>query len=383
MSDDIIYYNMTIGNNDIATSGNGIFTSIPASQEALNAQPILENPSDYYGCIIRMEVPGFNLSQFSVIIQTPVLDINKTIYSFTLSNNGFQSEQTFLIFTPEFFNIPSYSIPKVGTPTQTFNEYYYIFNIRTFINMMNTALETATTDLNAKSGLSITPPFYSYDSITQLLSLYADKTFFDSSIADPIQIWFNNPLWKYFTGVEASAYLDNNGGYNVPFGKDNLLKIYNDHGLNLATIPSNPAITYLKMTIEYSGWGYWNNLKSILITTSMNVTSEVFFLNNTSGSGQNVNYVNVLTDYTPDISVTGTGGGAGIGQQIFIYNAPSLYRLFSFNQRTPLYKISLTVNVKDTYNNIFPLLLDKATSASFKIMFIKKNIWSGQITYKK
>ena len=81
--------------------------------------------------------------------------------------------------------------------------------------------------------------------------------------------------------------------------------------------------------------------------------------------------------FQPDISTTGTGSGAGVGNQIFSYDAPSLFRVFSFNQTTPLYNINLGISFQDKLDNIYPLYLDKYMSASFKFMFIKKEIFSG------
>jgi hypothetical protein len=288
---------------------------------------------------------------------------------------GFTSPQTFLIYTPEFKNIPTQLIPKVGTPTQTFSSYYFMYYYTTMINMMNTALATATASLNTLSGLSFIAPFFLYDSETQLISLYADSATFANSLANPVKIWFNNATWNFLVGFNADVYFDNNQTFNNPNGTDNLILIQNNYGLNLQsmTVPSN--YTAIKTTTQYNAYGYWAFLKSIYITTSMNIQNEIFFINNTS-STQNVNYIGVLTDYLPDLSQTGTGGGAGIGNQIFIYNATSLYRMFSFNQKTPLYNFNLGVVFADTYGNTYPLILDKGMEASFKFMFIKKNIYA-------
>jgi hypothetical protein len=121
------------------------------------------------------------------------------------------------------------------------------------------------------------------------------------------------------------------------------------------------------------GFGYYSYLKTIQITTSMSVISEQYFVNDDSGL-QNTNYINVLTDFLPDLSVQ---GNCGASVQNFIFNASSLYRIFQFNQQHPLTQITLNINILDKYNNLYPLQLDKGQVANFKIMFIKKSVYSG------
>ena len=53
------------------------------AQISTNAsQPILDKMEDYYLSIIRFSVPGLNLPLCQMLVQTPVIDINKLIYSF-------------------------------------------------------------------------------------------------------------------------------------------------------------------------------------------------------------------------------------------------------------------------------------------------------------
>ncbi len=69
----------------------------------------------------------------------------------------------------------------------------------------------------------------------------------------------------------------------------------------------------------------------------MNVNSEAFFINNNSNN-QNVNFQNILEDFMPDLAQSAS---AGVQNSIFTYDAPSLYRIWSFNQKTPLYRVNL------------------------------------------
>ena len=112
----------------------------------------------------------------------------------------------------------------------------------------------------------------------------------------------------------------------------------------------------------------------------MNVASEVVYSNNNStsiiASGSNMVYINILEDFMPDLAMA---NGAGVQNQIFTYVAPSLYRIFSFNQKSPLYKVNLAIVLADIYGNQYPLTLPKGQLANFKLMFIKKTLYYAGI----
>jgi hypothetical protein len=358
---DVVYYNLTIGNNDPATEGLLISNDVQANITALNNIPILQNPNDYYGSIIRYQIPALTLPVLSVIIQTPVVDINKTIWSFAITDGVGTPNltQTFVSWIPQVI-VPSNLIPLPNTPTQTLSEYYLCYSYNWFISLWNTALATAC----ATYGGIADVPFFKYDATTQLISLYASSQF--TTAGGGLKIWINNCFINYFVGYEKVSV--NQQQTNNPNGLDNYLVI-NNSPLDALPAPS----TYFQNPYEFNAFGYWNFLKSILITTTMNVNSEVIF-NNNQGNSQNVNYVNILEDYYPDLALQ---NGAGVSSQIFTYTATSLYRIFQFNQRNPLYKIDLGINVVDVYGNIFPLLLPKGQLANFKLMFIRKEIYAS------
>jgi hypothetical protein len=364
-SPDVFYYNFSISNASPATSGNNQNTQIVADEIALNNIPLIQDPSEYYASIIRFSIPGYNIPVAFFLVQTPVLDINNTIYSFTLSYGSINSSQCFVQYAPSF-EVPSFIDPPVGTPLQTFSQYYYIYDYTAIIRMWNTTLATATASLNTNAGSTFTAPFFFYEPTTQLISLYTKKGEWDG-VGAP-QIWFNFSMLNYFVG--ASLYSVSSLQPTI-LGKDNQYLIENFNDVNVVKLLT---IDYIKTSFDYNSYGYYNFLNSILISTHMNVQSEQFFINNPQDY-QNAQFVNVLADYIPDLAVP---NGAGLVQQIFIYNASSLYRIFEFKQKTPLYAVSLTINLVDRYGNLFPLGLDKGIQASFKIMFIKKSVYESQ-----
>jgi hypothetical protein len=381
-TEDIVYYNLTIGNNNVDTPNEASQKKVPASIDINNNVAIIKDPSQYYAGIVRMQIPCSNIPLIQFLIQTPVLDINKGIYSFSIGgptsagNDFVLGTETFFTFVPQI-TVPSYLLPPVGTPTQTFSDYYYLYDYTWFIQIMNTALKAAVISYYTAAGIAqpASYPYFNYDATTQLISLYTLAPFqqqFGTSqsiyTTNPI-IYFNNPLRRFFGGLS----------YNTSNLIIQGLRPTANNYIVIIPNPQNTAVGITTTSYQYNQYGYWAFLKNIVISTNMNVNSEIFYINN-SGSSQNVDYLNVLTDFAPDYAVQ---NGAGLESQVVTYNAPSLYRLFSFNQNTPLYAISLQVNLVDNYNNLSTLQLDYGEQASFKIMFIKKSIYSGNMASGK
>ena len=236
--------------------------------------------------------------------------------------------------------------------------------------MINKCLINCVDQLNTHfAGLNCEYPFISYTPETQLLSLYAPKAFFDPALANPVSIWFNEPMSIVLLPFPYESY-----NYSSSNGKDKKFVLENDHDLNVVSIKGvySPTIQAILYKQPFTDFGYMNALRNILITTNMNVNSERYFVNNPSAK-QNINYINVLTDYLPDLSTT---KDAGIASKIFIYNASSLWRVFTFNQTTPLYNITLGVKWLDNIGNTWDLNLKKGVEVNVKLMFIKKSAFS-------
>ena len=370
-NNDVVYYNLTIGDNDPLNAGKLNYSTIPASIEANNNMPILQNPDDYYGCIIRFSIPAINLPLMTFLIQTPVTDINLGIYAFTVCK-GLSPLANTPILTPTSTSgrvfvkyIPSVLLPIGQIPvassqlTQSLSPYYLLYDYTAFIDMWNTALATAHAVLYPSSAT----PFFVYDAPTQLISLYLPPEY----QADNTYVCFNNQLLQYMVGIYSVNA--NQGGLDKIDGIDNVI-IPNYSIVNSVTLGT---LSYFKNSFQYNSYGYWNWLKTILITTTMNVNSEAVYDNNSSNL-QNVNFVNILEDFMPDLAIP---NGAGIANQIFTYFAQSLYRVFNFNQKSPLYRVNLAISMVDIYGNNFPLPIPKGQLANFKIMFIKKSIYSN------
>lgn len=370
---DILYYNVSIDNTGNTVSGKTYGNDalqIDANIQANNNQPIVENPADWYGSIVRMEVPGFQIPLINIQIKTPInssADINTMINSFTLGYGNTYTNQINLIWTPQVYSTvgqtPSYVFPA---EKQIYDPYYYCYNYQTWVNMMNTALKTAMTELKAlvPAVAGSQDPFFYYDATTQLFSLYAPTAYFDSNLPNYITIYFNSVSSFFFNG-----FYFNEKSVGSANGTDEYFIIQNYNNINTKTIGGN---NYIVLQQEFCNLAYISPLKSIILSTNMNVVSEIFYINNPRAI-QNNQFINVLTDFLPDLS---GGNEAGVGSKIFIYNASSLWRLFQFVDRQPLYKFSVDIFWADVNNNITRLQLPKGLQANIKMMFINKNFYS-------
>lgn len=364
-SDDIIYYNLTIGTTNGDTSGILYKdTAFKAVATINNSQPIIADPSQYYCSIIRLLFPGYAIPLVGFDVVQPVTDINKGIYSFTLTYGATSSAQTFYIYVP---SVKIFTPPVAPSATQDFTTgYYNIYDYDHIIKIMNTALETAFNEIKTLVGVPIAAaqvPFFVFNHDTSKIDLYADKAFFDESLATPIKIYFNSPSYIYMKGF---YYISES--VNQPQGRDNYFVINSDHTLNDKTIG---ATTYVMMSQQYISLQYMSPLKSILVATTMNIRPESYNIA-VPDSIQNVGYSGIMTDYCPDVSVP----QPGISSYKFIYNATSLYRVFEFYQRSPVYNIQAALFWSDNNGQTYPLYIPRGQLVDIKFMFIKKSIFT-------
>ena len=149
MGDDVIYYNLTLGSAENFNNPYD-YNPILARGTINNSQPIIHNPSEYYCSIIRLEFSGAEIPLVGpILVQEPVLDVNKTIFSFTMSYNGVDSDQIFWTYVPSLKNA---LVPPTGTAKQTFSNYYFLYDYQAIIYIMNTALSATLANLKTKAG---------------------------------------------------------------------------------------------------------------------------------------------------------------------------------------------------------------------------------------
>lgn len=376
---DVIYYDLNIQNANIFTIGaqNTAFET-PVTLSIDSTAPIIQDPSQYYGSIIRMKFPGWSIPLIQFHVQTSggvVTDpITKGIYSFTLQYGSTVSDQIYYIFQPQLLD-PTIPIPKIGAPIQNLlTPYYYLFDYPWIVKIMNVALASAMDSLKTKVGGALdtaNTPFFHYDGTTGLITLYTDPNFF-GEIENPVSIYFNNPSYVYLTGFT----FNNLSGSQLVDGRENLLIINNPNNINIVTINS---IQWIKTAQLYVSLEYMSELNSIEVSTQMAVRPLNYNITPISDGGsipqQNIGFSNIITDFLPDISQP----APGISSYQFIYNASSLYRVFEFTKGDPLREIQATFHWTDNYGNRHPLYQPKGQSTNILFMFIKKSLYSPSL----
>ena len=365
---DVTYYNLTLSSATVNDIGNPYGYDNPVAANIVNStDPILYNPNEYYGMISRLQFSGYAIPLIQYIVQTPVLDINKGIYSFTLSYGGTDSTQEFYAFQPQLLS-PAIPVPPVGTATQQYGEYYFIYDFTWLARIIQECMDRAFTNLQAAVAPALNAckrPLFRFNSDNGRYQMLLDPAFFDSALPTPVQVWWNAPSYVYFEGFGYNNYT-----YNSPNGKDNLMYIppYQP-GLNSITITGGPdAGTYISIEQQYVSLEYMSPLKSIQVVTRMAVRNEQFNIAN-SKSGSTIDYRPIVTDFLPDISQP----VPGISGYKFTYNATSFTRVFDMLQRSPLLQISAELFWTDFLGNRYPLVNPKGVNAEVKYQFIRKD----------
>lgn len=361
----------------------------------------LSDPSQYYVSVIRWTMD----SRLPIIIpqiQIPqsygeyVADAYRTVYSFCLeleANIGgvkstYTSGQIFVNMKTQ----QSYLNPPL-TPITTLNDtyenpYFYVESIQYFLELVNSALETAYTTLvadwtTAHAGLPLPIPNqrpfiqYNYDGG---MTLYASSGFLDNIDLDVVgnakgSIFMNSPLYTLFNGFSAIHQ-----GYNaVSNGKNNKLQVI-DNG-QTATIPYNGStLTYNYMLTEYPVVQFWSPVSSIVFTSlgiPVNPTNtaptNVFGDKPQIGSTtSNLDYQNIITDFDIGFNI-GTEG-----RQQILYSTQGEYRLLDMVGNRPLSQLNIQCYWKDKIlGSLHVMYLFSGACATLKLLFRKKTFNSS------
>jgi hypothetical protein len=131
--------------------------------------------------------------------------------TYSYSDNDY-SQSAPVIYIPEDKTAP---LPPPPYVKQDFSsKYYYIYNYRHFVDMINTALSTSFENLRdalpkigGASPIDATvAPYLDFDPLTNRVILHADQTFYDDTWAalsgvQAIKIYFNERLYDLLIGL--------------------------------------------------------------------------------------------------------------------------------------------------------------------------------------
>jgi hypothetical protein len=364
-----IYYDLEMINND--TTGQNPPQILRFSE--IRNTPYLMSPENYFMSVVRFQLETPSLPVFIPQAQIGQSDINRLIYSFTLTYNGYEFQQYVKY-------VPCDSSQQLPNPPISFQDlesnYYFVYTYQQWVTMLNKALSDAWAGLNSiittlsppQTLPSSNPPFFEFDPQGQLLILNADMAGYANTLAKPINIYCNAPCYTLINSFQALYY----GYKNIINGKNFQLLIKNTNGTNELTLPSYTA---LQMYQEGSTTALWNPIQSLVFTTALlPVACELVSVpkvfnsdSNLFNTGNNANIQPILTDFVVEFNPNNTY------RPNVVYTPAGEYRLIDLFGSSPLSAIELTCYWKDVFGGLHPFYLNSGCSGAIKIMFRRKD----------
>lgn len=400
-----IYYDLNIINNETTGTKRPPFLQFTE----IRNNPYLMTPSDYFCSVIRFSLETPTLPLIIPQVKVGSMNPNDLIYSinFThLTEGNPDGYRRFVQYIPQ----SGLEIPTPPTPTTgfaLFDEYYFTYTYKPFIDMINRTLRYGWQDVLAgipglvADGYTVDDaPYLYWDEEQNIATFVVPKEVFETSTAQnqiptyapslngtPLILYFNTPLFNLF--VSFSAFFNGNDYTNffiIPttFGRNFAIKFPNTVSNNPYTItaagvpqalPVFNGKSCLRVSQEYPTTPLWNPVQSIVFTTSLLpiapslVSAPVLYglgaaLTN---AGNNSNIANILTDLEVPLE-KGWQTKPSIN-----YTPTAEYRLFDLNGNAPLSAIEISVFWKDSFGQIHPFLLASGSNSSIKIMFRRKD----------
>ena len=387
-ADSHIYYDISIFNND--TSGD-----MPVNlkfSEVRSGGSLLDNPSDYLFSIVRFEMDSVKLPVF--IPEALAGSLNDLIYTIVIETiikdaggeiTGTNIYKRRVVFVP---TNPNIDIPNPSNDNFS-NEYYFIYNIQRWVDMVNTCFRTIhalIVSAGEFSGLNILPPFFSYDGNTGKVNLYTSREYVDgyASTLD-INLYWNAPMETIFGGFdtvqiskEKSATFDAQSPVQSGTHTSTYYQVHvrNENNINTKNLGVGSSTAYFVETKQgYASFPLCNPIQNIVFTTSGNLpisyaqtASPVIFTSkgDCALQGRSDNISPILTDFIVPLTT-------GNEYKPKINYSPSVYRLLDLKGNNPIKNCDLQVYWKSKIDSkLHPFVLGSQCGASCKIMFRKK-----------
>lgn len=354
-----IYYDMQIFNNSRQ--------SVNLSFNEQRQYPIFTEPTDSYKLAVIRFATDSDLPTIIPQVQTaPNTDPNKLIYSFTMQYKTYVYQQ-YVQFVRQNMTAP---IPDVLNESTIESPYYWIYDAMSFINMLNTALNSCWNGLKTLvvaggDALPNTNPniYFEMNPTTYIINLVADAQQYDYNLTNYVKLYMNTPLHTYLKAFAGLSYY----GFNNQDGKDVMFNITNYNNLNTFT---NGGINYLLTYSEYSPVATWSPVNSVVITTSLPIISTLISAPNIIDDQFFSNYPlsNNEKQISDFIVETETGQWNSGGK--LTYTA-QIYRYVNLEKSQPITSIQINFYWKSKRGQYFNFELDGSGTASVKLMFEK------------
>lgn len=361
--------------------------TIALNYNVTKTAPVLDDASKYYATVVKFDIPLSQLPTCICPIVPNQANSNLTPIQVGIRYLGVNYLES-VIYVPQNLN-PAPS--QLGSTTQIVTPYYFMYSYDQMITMINTALRAAfiAAGLNAPgTGIANIAPYFVFEPETGLFSLIVNNSF--NAPAGP-QVIFNFALFQFLDNFDitqiTAPVIGTNAIYAfVVFGLVNESFAYNYYGITPPatiappfpasappTFPVIPQPYFYKITQDSISVSTWNPVRKILfLTTALPITYEVTPAGtNTSNANGVYNSLNVLTDFTPQITDSKDSSSVAY----FAASGYGGYRLADMVTNQPLYKIDVRVVWQDLANNIYDMVIDEFSQANIKLGFIRKSLY--------
>jgi hypothetical protein len=376
-----IYMDVNIINAD----KTGLNQPVLLKMNEVRSSSYISNPSDYYMSIVRFSVDTQTLPLLIVEPQTGQADINRLIYTFTMSYN---LSGTVIDYQQPVIWEPTDQAPNVALPAPPLDvpdysgTYYYVYSATYFIELLNKALTACFNGLNSAvigaGGTlpTVHAPFLEWNPETGRAILNASQKGFNKANPDKIEFYMNTPMYNLFTSY--SAFFQ---GWDVVNGKNFLIDIFVYGGGLNRLIVADWGLTptdniALQMYQEYASLLVNGGcVKSIVflsgtipVNQSLQSTPQIF--NNygvTNTTGYNAKIEPVLTDFQIQDLTTGYEYKPTIR-----YTPSAEYRFFDLFGNQALTNLDISVYFRDRLGFLRPIVLTSNSVCNIKILFRHK-----------
>lgn len=330
--DDHVYIDINIKYNPGRDVGQN---SSLANYSTTKTEPLIMNPSLYHLVIDRFALSGFLIPTYIFVPTEPG--------RVTLRYLGVDYSAD-LIFTP-----------RSNTTPLTDDSYYYIYEYQHYLDMLNQAFIDAFA-LIPVPPVGASAPYMVWDSVAQRFSLYAIELFYKDTVANPIDIFINDTLYRIFP-------------FFPYFEETNVFWqfIVSDQRNNREVIG---IVNYLFLKQEASGVGYWNPAKGLVFTSnSIPVKNTYTQINNQLSNQQdsNASSLGILIDFKLDVV------NSLDQRKQLLYTPQQNYRRLDLYGASPLRTIDIQIYWVDLFGVLHPLRIPKDQEANIKLLFIRKS----------
>lgn len=371
--DEHIYYDLKINNTLNHATPNEEYKKFIVKDES---STILKKQSDYHIAIhsfmLNVDIPLIVMPIQEGITQS---DINLTIYSFTLSHNNIDYQET-IRFTPEIDmtlnRLDTPLSPSQNSGLQDFSTgYYYIYSYYSWCKMFNDAFDLINTRINTD-----TPNLFPNGGVKlvyeneQFLLVYPKEIYSTNT-----QIFCNEITSLTFGGFPTRLIKFNNinGKTNqiiIPPLSDPMTFVYHNPNDNTpAHLPD-----FYKITQEYDARFRLNGVSQIILTSDFLSVRKEFYpdINNPNNVSITSNYQTFNTPSLPIIasfSMIDYGGSSWVETQHY---QPAFYKWLDLIGDNPLKEIDVKVFLQLKSGGLVQAFIPTESASIIKFIFKKK-----------